>query len=186
MAVIDRIATERYINAVVALDTFDLIVARVRKHLSWGRRISMTQRYTYLDRAPELEVGLTLDTEERNGGITVGGDSNGRFFGVTLRPGLMTGFGFGAYASDGNRTAEEAWKRYHAGENAADHWSKRRNMTLVTLTGGMEGDLGPARDDLIVIRAWNQHAVCEEKVIGFDTDAYWRAQEAAREAVESR
>jgi hypothetical protein len=186
MAVIDRIATQRHIDAMVALDNFDLITTRILKLLSWNRRISMTQRYTYVDSPPDLEVGLTLDTDARAGGISSGGDSEGRFFGVSLKPGLTSGFSIGAYASDGNATEAEAWKRYRDAKDATDFWAKRRNMTLMTLIGGLEGDRGPARDDLIVIRAWNQHGVCDEKVIGFDTDAYWREQETLREAVESR
>jgi hypothetical protein len=179
VTVIDRIATQRHTDAMVALDTFDLITARIRKLLSWNRRISMTQRYTYIDRPPELEVGLTLDAEGSNGGITVGGGTAGRFFGVALRPGITTGFGFGAYASDGNGTEAEVWKRYHAAKGiAGSPFDRRRDMTLVTLNGGLDGDEGPARDDLIVVRAWNRDGVCDEKVIGFDTDAYWAEQEA--------
>ena len=33
-------------------------------------------------------------------------------------------------------------------------------------------------DDLIVVRRWNEHGVCDERVIGFDTAAYWAAQDA--------
>lgn len=177
MSTVDRIRTQRHTDAMVALDSFDMIVARIRKLLSWERRISMTQRYTWVNEPPQMHVGCTLDKEARNGGIIEGTNADGRHFGIYLRPGLLTGFGFSAYASDGNATEAEAWKRYHAGKDATDHWSKRRNMTRVTLVGGMEGDSGPARDDLIVIRAWNEHGVCDEKVIGFDTDAYWAARD---------
>lgn len=170
MSLIDRIRTERYVTAMVALDNFDLITARVRQLLSHGRRMSMTQRYTYIGHSPELTVGLTVDTEARGGGIVEGGGSDGKHFGVYLRPGLLTGFGFSAYVSDGNATEDEAWKRYHAGAGPDDHWSRRRNMTCIELVGGMEGD-GAARDDRIVISAWNEHGVCDEKVIGFDSGA---------------
>lgn len=178
MSKLDRLRTERHINAMVALDNFDLLTARVRKLLSYDRRISMTQRYTYTDQPPELYVGCTLDKEARSGGIIEGQSADGRHFGVYLRPGLLTGFGFSAYTSDGNATEAEAWKRYHAGDEATNHWDKRRNMVRLTLNGGMGGDYGPARDDLIVVRAWNEHGVCDEKVIGFDTDAYWAARDA--------
>lgn len=178
MSRIDRIRTTRHIDAMVALDNFDLLVARVRKLLFWDRRISMTRRYTWVDEAPDLIVGCTLDKQARNGGIVEGGDEQGRYFGVYLRPGLLTGFGFSAYAADGNATEAEAWKRYHAGEKPADFWDKRRDMIRLTIVGGMDGDSGPSRDDLIVVRAWNGHGVCEEKVIGFDTDAYWAARDA--------
>ena len=176
---INRIRTSRHVEAMVALDNWELLTARVRKLLSWDRRIAMTQRYTYIEQPPELHVGCTLDKDARNGGIIEGGDDTGRHFGVYLRPGLLTGFGFSAYASDGNTTEAEAWKRYRAPEKyVTDHWSKRRNMTLLTLNGGMDGDSGPARDDLIVVRAWNEHGVCDEKVIGFDTAAYWEKRDA--------
>ncbi|WP_030487304.1 hypothetical protein [Micromonospora chokoriensis] len=173
----DRILNQRHLDTMVALDTITLLAARVRKLLSYDRRISMTQRYTYTTSAPELLVGCTLDTKARNGGIVEGGDDTGRYFGVYLRPGLLTGFGFSAYASDGNATEAEAWKRYHAGKDTTDHWHKRRNMIRLTINGGMDGDSGPARDDLIVVRAWNEHGVCEERVIGFDTAAYWAARD---------
>lgn len=184
MSNVDRIRTQRHTEAMVALDNFDLIVARVRKLLSYDRRISMTQRYSWVNDAPELHVGCTLDKDARNGGIVEGTSADGRHFGVYLRPGLLNGFGFSAYASDGNATEAEAWKRYHAGDDATNHWGKRRNMIRLTLNGGMDGDYGPARDDLIVIRAWNEHGVCDERVIGFDTDAYWAARDA--EGGESR
>jgi len=163
----DRIRTERYVECMVALDTFDLITDRVRRLLSYGRRMSMTRRYTYIDSSPDLTAGLTVDTDARGGGIVEGSGHGGRHFGVHLRPGLE-GFGFSAYDSDGNATEEEAWKRYHAGGDTGDHWSRRRNMTLIRLNGGLEGDFGPGRDDHIVILAWNEHAVCEERVIAFD------------------
>lgn len=174
----DRIARERHIEAMVALDTFDALAARVRRLLSYGRRISMTQRYTYTDHAPDLHVGCTVDTEARGGGIHEGGNNGGKHFGVhLLRPGrLLLGFGFSAYPGDGNDTEKEAWQRYHAGADTTDVWAKRRNMTRLTITGGMDGGYGPARDDLLIIRAWNDSGVCDEKVIGFDTDLYWAAR----------
>jgi hypothetical protein len=177
---VSRIASQRDVNAMVALDNFDLIEARVRKLLSYGRRISMTQRYTYVGHAPELHVGLTLDTDARGDGITSYRDDSGAHFGVFLKPGLMSGFGFSAYTSDGNATEAEAWKRYHAKKaTSADFFERRRRMTQIRLVGGMEGDFGPARDDLIEIKAWNDDGVCSERVIGFDTLAYWATQDGA-------
>ncbi|MFI6228668.1 hypothetical protein ACIBCR_15305 [Micromonospora echinospora] len=166
--VIDRIRTQRHVEAMAALDTFGLLTARIRKLLSWGRRITVTQRYTYVDQPPTVTAGLMLDTSARRGGISEGGNADGRHFGVALTPGLMAGFGFSAYASDGNRFEADVWKRYHAGKNSTEFWDRRRNMTQVTINGGMDGDTGPARDDLIVIRAWNSDGVCDEKVIAFD------------------
>jgi hypothetical protein len=40
-------------------------------------------------------------------------------------------------------------------------------MTLVEIIGGRAND-GPARDDRILIRAWNRDGICDERVIGFD------------------
>lgn len=167
----DRIRTMRDVHVMVALDTFDLIEARVRKLLSYGRRISMTQRYTYLDHAPDLHVGLTLNTAGRDGGIVSAKTDEDAHLIVSLKPGLMTGFGFSAYASDQNATEKQAWQRYHAGKSAsADFFERRRSMTEIRLVGGLEND-GAARDDLIVIRSWNDDGVCDERVIGFDTSA---------------
>lgn len=181
MADIYRIKSIRHCDAMVAMDNFDLIVVRVRKLLSYGRRMSMTQRYTYVDSPPELHVGLTLDEQARPGGISESHGDDGCHFGVNLAPGI-NGFSFSAYASDGNAAEEVAWQRYHESKNAVDHWARRRNMTMVTLTGGMDDDFGPARDDLLIIRHWNEHGVCDERVIGFDTDAYWTEQRAVGEA----
>lgn len=185
MADVNRIKSMRHCDAMVALDTFDLITARVRKLLSWGRRISMTQRYTHVDSPPDLLVGLVLDEQDRPGGISEGRTGDGCHFGVNLKPGI-SGFGFTAYGLARDDTEVEAWARYHAGKDATDCWVQRRNMTMVTVVGGMAGDFGPARDDLLVIRAWNSHAVCREMVIGFDTDAYWAERKSLAEAGESR
>ena len=185
MGDINRIEAMRHCDAMVAVDNFDLIVARVRKLLSYGRRMSMTQRYTYVDSPPDLYVGLTLETEAYQGGFSQGRTDDGCHFGVSLRPGIR-GFGLSAYASDRNATEREAWARYHAGSHDAERRLERRNMTMVTLTGGMDGDFGPARDDLIVIRAYNTHGVCDERVIGFDTDAYWAERRDAEEVEVSR
>lgn len=174
-----RIATEQNVEAMVALDTIDLLAARVRKMLSFGRRISMTRRYTYLDEPPNLYVGLTLDTGwGRYGtGVELGRRPGGAWFGVRLKPGILTGFGFSAYADEGNGTEAEAWRRYHAAKASSDNYFERRlDMTLVKLVGGLERNDEPGRDDLIVIRPWNRDGVCEEVVIGFDTEAYLAAR----------
>lgn len=167
MSLIDRIRTERHVEAMVALDTMDLLVTRVKNLLSHGRRIAMAHRYTYCDSAPDLYAGLTVDASAYRDGFTSGGSADGRHFGVALSPGLH-GFGFSAYAGDGNDTEAQAWRRYHAKvADSGDPFERRRDMTLIRLVGGLDND-GPARDDLIVIRAWNQHGVCDERVIAFD------------------
>ena len=169
MANPDRILSMRHVTAMAALDTMPHLTARVRNLLTHGRRMTVTQRYTYVDQPPEVTAGLTLDTQARDGGI-VEGANPGEYhhFGVHLRPGIMAGFGFSAYVNDGNATEAEAWKRYHAGKSMSDVWSdRRRDMTQVDITGGLPGD-GPARDDLLVIRHWNRDGVCEERVVAFD------------------
>lgn len=181
MADINRITSMRHCDAMVAVDNFDLIVARIRRLLSYGRRMSMTQRYTHTNHAPELYVGLTLEEEAYKGGFSQGATEDGCHFGVNLKPGIR-GFGLGAYRSDRNGTEKEAWQRYHAGSTDAERKIERRNMTMVTLTGGLAGDFGPARDDQLIIRHWNQYGVCDERVIGFDTDAYWAERRAVEEA----
>ncbi|MEU8377460.1 hypothetical protein AB0C22_30730 [Micromonospora sp. NPDC048894] len=40
-------------------------------------------------------------------------------------------------------------------------------LTLIDITGGLPGD-GPAHDDKLIIRAVNDDAVCDERVIVFD------------------
>lgn len=179
MAGIERIRTSRNVHAMVALDNFALIEARIRKLLSYGRRIAMTQRYTWINDAPELKVGLLVNTEAHGSGIVSSRQDDGAHLSVYLRPGITAGFGISAYASDGNATEAEAWKRFHAAKSeSANYFERRRRMTEIVLTGGMEGDAGPARDDLIVIRAWNDDGVCNERVIAFDTEAYWAAIKA--------
>jgi hypothetical protein len=167
MASPDRILKQRDVTAMTALDTMPHLVTRIRNLLAHNRRMTVTQRYTYVDQPPEVTAGLTLDTTARNGGIVEGASPDGHHFGVYLRPGLLSGFGFSAYASDGNATEAEAWRRYHAGKDATDVWKKRRRMTLVEIVGGLPGD-GPSRNDRIAIRAWNDDAVCDEKVVAFD------------------
>jgi hypothetical protein len=154
----DRIRTDYHVTAMVALDTFDLIAERVRRLLSHDRRMSMTQRYTWTGNSPDLHVGLAVFD------IQQGTD----WFHVRLEPGLQ-GFGFAGYAHDGNTTEAESWKRYHAGKHESkDFFERRRDMTLIELTGGREQD-DPSRDDRIVIHAYNRDGVCDERVIGFDS-----------------
>lgn len=170
---IDRIRTEYDVAAMVALDTFELIETRVRKLLSYDRRISMTQRYTYLERAPELQVGLTVERTADGDRIISSRDDTQAHFSVLLKPGIMSGFGFSAYASDGNDTEAEAWRRYHAQKaTSPDYFQRRRRMTMIRLVGGREMDESFGSEDLIVISAWNSDGVCDERVIRFDPGTY--------------
>ncbi|QKW15421.1 hypothetical protein [Verrucosispora sp. NA02020] len=170
----------RDVTCMAALDTMPHLVARVRNLLGHGRRMTVTQRYTYVDQPPEVTTGLTLDTEARSGGIHESIRDDSHHLGVNLRPGLMSGFSLSAYASDGNRTEAEAWKRYHAAESiSGDPLKRRRHMTRIDITGGLPGD-GPARDDKLIISAWNDDGVCDERVVVFDGGPRDGRERAAR------
>lgn len=153
----DRIRTMRDVTALVALDTVELLAERVTNLLSHGRRMSLTHRYTYTDHPPDVFAGLTLLEEP-----TLWRRDHGIGFDVRLQPGVLAGFGFSAYCGESD-TEADAWRRYHATND------KRRDVTLLGITGGMAGD-GPARNDKLVIRRWNRDGVCIEQVIAFDYD----------------
>jgi hypothetical protein len=158
----DRILRERHITCMAALDTMPHIVTRVQNLLAHGRRITTTQRYTYVDQPPEVTAGLTVDRvnpwTQKNGNTGIA---------VHLNPGLTAGFGVGAYAGENDTEAGE-WKKYHAAASISDDpFKRRRDMTRVTITGGLPDD-GPARDDQLIIRAWNRDGVCQETVVAFD------------------
>lgn len=160
-----RVRTQRHVEVMLALDNFQAVADRIRNLVSSGRRIAMTQRYTGSPHPPELYVGLTLDRRARGDGIVEGGDDTGRHLMVYLTS--LRGFGLSAYAHDGNTTEAEARERYRKGADSDDHWARRRNLTVITINGGLGGD-SPARDDSITIEHWNEHGVCDERVIGFD------------------
>jgi hypothetical protein len=168
MMTTDRIRTRRHVEAMAALDTVELLAERVSNLLSHGRRMAMTQRYAWVNRPPKLSVGLTV----REQGAWR--QDNAAGFTVRLEGGsslLLDVFGFAAYGYEGSATEAEAWKRYHAAKaDSRVFFERRRNMTCVTINGGLPGD-GPARDDLIVIQHWNDDGVCDERVIAFDLGA---------------
>jgi hypothetical protein len=152
-----RITTMRDLEAMVALDNVDLLAQRVTKLLSHGRRMSVTHRYLHTNGPADLKVGLTMERIEKWGRKDAAGVH------VHLKPGLLEGFGFAAYAGESD-TEAEAWRQYH------NHPDDRRNLTHIDITGGLPGD-GPARDDHIVVRSWNSDRVCIERVVGFDYDS---------------
>ncbi|MFI1194118.1 hypothetical protein ACH4T9_12785 [Micromonospora sp. NPDC020750] len=157
----DRILTQRHLHAMVALDTAGHITERVRNLLAHGRRITLTDRFTYVNDPPKVTAGLTVEQ------VRPWSSDQGKGLDVRLKPGLLAGFGFAAYAAE-NVTEAEEWKRFHAGKHVGDRWDeRRRDMTEVTITGGLPGD-GPARDDQLVIRAYNRDGVCTERVVAFD------------------
>ncbi|WP_341719886.1 hypothetical protein QQG74_09370 [Micromonospora sp. FIMYZ51] len=175
-----RILTQRDCTAMAALDTMPHLATRVRNLLAHGRRMTVTRRYTYVDSPPEVTAGLTLDVSARSGGIRESVSGDGHHLGVTLRPGLMSGFSISAYVSDRNAVEAEVWKRFHAAESiSGDPFKRRRDMTLVDITGGLPGD-GPARDDKLVIREWNSDGVCDERVVVFDAGPSEGEYRAAR------
>ncbi len=175
----DRIRTMRHVTAMVAVDTIDLLAERITNLLAHGRHITIARRYTYVDSPPDLYVGLTVDGEPA---LRHHSRPLGASFGVHLKPGIR-GFGFSAYRDDA-RTEADAWKAYHAAEGLSDDpFRRRRDMTYVEINGGLPGD-GPARDDQLTIRFWNEHGVCDEQVIGFDYDTGPAAEKARQEEAE--
>lgn len=166
----ERIATSYDVTAACALDTLPLLAARVRALLSWGRRISLATRWLDGDSDITLHPGLVVADDMGPDAVRESvKPSEFGTFSVQLAPGLE-GFGFSAYAADEQTTEMQVWRRWHAGD--------RRNITLVTLSGGMAGDSGPGRGDQLRIRFWNSHGVGREAVVGFDHHAY---SDAARE-----
>lgn len=171
---LDNLRTQRHTQAMVALDNFDAIAERVQQLLADGRRISIARRYLHTDSPVELKVGLTLDPDGHGGGVHVRRDESSGWIGVSLKPGLTEGFGFGAYSGEAD-TESAVWALFHQG---AEY---RRNMTQVIFTGGLPG-WGPMLDDQLVIRRYNTYGVCAEKTIGFDTPLHWAEQEAKQQA----
>ncbi len=84
---------------------------------------------------------------------------------------MMTTDGFTAALTGAHTTEPALRRRYNDLAPDPQNMSRRRNMTMVTIRGGADGS-SPGRDDLIIIRAWNNEAVCREKVIGFDTPTH--------------
>lgn len=159
----DRILTDYYVRVAVALDTIDLLAERVLNLLASGRRITLVRRYVSHDGTPDVFAGLVEEAPSR---LRRRGDPEGAWFGVQLKPGLR-GFGFFAYAHDGNATEAEVWARYRAGNDESDPFARRSNITLLEIDGGM-AESGPGRNDRLVIQHWNEHGVCEEIIVAFD------------------
>lgn len=160
---IHRIRTEYDLDCVVALDNFDLIAERVQGLLSHGRTLMVAHQYaTYIHRAPDLFSRQTVNnvqvrTKDREASLWIACTD--------------IGIGFHAYAWDGNETEAQVWQRYHKGQHEAGNpFDRRRNLVDLQIQGGREGD--PAgRSDRLVVRAYNQDGVCDEKVIAFEAVA---------------
>lgn len=152
------------LSVMVALDTIELLADRVVKLLGDKRRMTIARRYLDGNAPVELLTGLTLREEPQRRR-----QEHGSGFHVYLDPGLLTGFGFSAYAGE-NDTERESWARWHAGERA--------HLTSVIVTGGLAND-GPSRSDLLVVRSWNGSRVCTETVVGFDYETGDKARALA-------
>jgi hypothetical protein len=163
------IASAQEVEALVARDTFDAVAARIQRMLSHGRPIAIAERLVHLNRTPDLAAGLSLNTDARDGGISVYRTHDQASLVVVLTPEPHV-FSITTYD---NTDAVKLWDQYRTHE--ADHadWSKRRReMVHIQLVGGHESQGGPHRTDKIVISDWNPDGVCTERVIAFDTESY--------------
>lgn len=179
---LNRIATEHEVEAMVAGDTFDLLVERVARMVSAGRPMVLAVREcTYTHRPPKIYSRLRLDTESYSGGFWTDRRPNHLWFGVVLTDGTggydgtnSMGFGADVYSHSGNQTEREAWTRYNEHEAEHDnHFRRRRDMTHIAIVGGIPGRRYH-RDDSIVVSEWNGDGVCTEKTLGFEVgDGSW-------------
>ncbi len=186
---IDRILREDDVEAMVAADSFDVIVERVRPMVTAGRRMVLAVReYTYTHRPPKVYAGLELDTSAREGGFwTQAYDRDPEpgihslWCGIVLTNGgsryedqIGLGFGEDVYPYSGNETERQAWDRYHKHQaEHSDHFQRRRDMTHLSISGGLPGYRYRTTDQ-IVISAWNRDGVATEKVLAFEPeDGAW-------------
>jgi hypothetical protein len=155
MASPTRITTEHHVTALVAPDSILPLARRVQRIVSHNRTLAVAHSYaTYLHRPPEIHASLRVVDVRDGHGIW-----------VSCEPHF--GFGFDIDDRAGDRSEDDAWRRYHAAQHEAERFGDRRRfMTEVTLTGGREQD-DPRPDDSIVIRRYNADGVCDERVIGF-------------------
>lgn len=160
--------TSRECWAYAALDTIDPLIDHVLGILGEGREMTLVHRYrTSRDTADmglgnaTIKTGLTVaDPAEYNVPVIDRFEQphpHGKGLRVLLQPGLMTGFGFSAYAHDAP-TEQAVRTRY----NSKD--LRRTNITLVR-TSGWPGS--PSREDRIEIEDWNDHGVCSDVVVAF-------------------
>lgn len=188
MTFLERVLREDDVEAMVAGDSFELIVDRIRPMVTAGRRMVLAVReFTYLHRPPKVYAGLHLDTSQPNGGFwTEVREDDGEggasvWCGIVLTNGgtryqdqFGIGFGERTYQHSGNVTEREAWRRYHDHQaEHSDHFKRRRNMTHVAIIGGIPGRRY-THEDSITITSWNDDGVATEKVIAFDmADGSW-------------
>lgn len=154
-------------SALVAADTFDPIVERIRAILSHPRRMVLISRYARWKGADELDikVGLRLSDEPDHLGkleppIRVSSSTVGkatrRALHVDLKPGRVS-FGF----STVHRSEAELHSLYE--RRAEEGYSP---VTRVRVHGWPT----PQRDDLIEIEHWNQYGVGALTTVVFQAD----------------
>lgn len=152
----NRLAYQRHVTEMIALDTIVSAHSRVCNLLAHGRRMTMVTRLIRKDGTsgtPDVRAGLTLaepvTMREHHGGVSVA---------AVLSGSVRNGIGFSAFPGE-SETAAAVWASYRAGD--------RRDMTQIKITGGMTSD-GPAADDQLIVQQWDESGQCRETVIGFD------------------
>jgi hypothetical protein len=176
------IGSEQEAEAMVAADSFDAITERLQRMVCAGRGMVLAVReFTYTGRPPVLYGGLRLDDSAHGGGFRSGADDKQVFCHAVLtnggdRYGDAQFFGFytDIYQYSGNTTEAEAWKRFeeHEAENA-NFSRRRRDMTHVVFTGGLQGWRWQ-HSDRIVVTEWNSDGVATERTLGFEPgDGSW-------------
>jgi hypothetical protein len=150
---------EPTVTEMVAMDTIVPLAQRVIALFGHGRRVTKAARFVYddgTDSGLELKAGLLPAASPH---LDIRSDKTVSFH-VQLGASSLDGFGFSAFPSDMENSAE-LWGRYHQGP------AGRRNMTQVTLTGGLPGN-GHGSNDQLIVRHWNSYGVCREITIVFD------------------
>ncbi len=169
---LELILHDDLVEAMVAGDTFDLLVDRIARMVRSGRPMAVAVRdLTNLQRPPEVYGGLYLDGMAGGGGVQVDRDAGSPRCDIALAGdfGFTVNVGFGAdvHPGSGNATSAQAWKRYR--EHEADHpdfFRRRRDMTHIQICGGAPGTRYQIAD-FIVVNSWNGDGVRTEKVLAF-------------------
>lgn len=162
---------QRSFRALVADDTFDPLVERVKAMLSGDRRMVLTHRYLHRNEL-RTHVGLRLDTGDRyydeddnetyantRDPFRVSENRYGRGFSASLAPGIH----FVAFATEGDKTERQmraAWESRGTG-------SHHRPVTQVHVDGWADS---PSREDRIEIEFWNEHGIGQSTLILFQAD----------------
>lgn len=155
------------VEALVASDTFDLLVERIRGLFSHDRRVVWIERQINTERPDQMTVrtGLRLETTA-DWGCEDPIEVTESTFGIPSRslnvrlitPGSTYAFGFTA----GERTSAQM----------SDAWNRRgralhKPVTQVRIDGWADT---PSRDDSITIERWNDDAVGTITTVQFQAD----------------